>query len=194
VVTMKTSSKATRSSHRRHSAGVVLPVVLVILTVLTGLVVTQVRRSAIDERLAHNTRESVMLDDAAQTALRFCEWRVLLAPLATAFGEGLSSPPTPAWAVATNWTDTTKSFDFTGIGLMGGMGGGDPACVIENATCELAGPIGRSDEQVSGGGCNGIHERWMKVRITSKVSLNAPDLPGGVRDTFSQSEIRMLTD
>ncbi len=63
--------------------GVVLPVVLVVLTILTGLVVTQVRRSATDERLAANTRESVMMDSAVQTALRWCEWRVTGAPFNT---------------------------------------------------------------------------------------------------------------
>jgi Tfp pilus assembly protein PilX len=52
--------------------GVVLPVVLVVLTVLTGLVVTQIRRAALDERLAGNTRESVQLDSAVQTVLRWC--------------------------------------------------------------------------------------------------------------------------
>ena len=48
-------------ARRRFAAGVVLPIVLVILTVLTGLVVTQIRRSTIDERLAANTRETVCL-------------------------------------------------------------------------------------------------------------------------------------
>ena len=48
------------AGRRRFAAGVVLPIVLVILTVLTGLVVTQVRRSTVDERLAANTRESIV--------------------------------------------------------------------------------------------------------------------------------------
>ena len=64
--------------------GVVLPVVLVVLTVLTGLVVTQIRRSAVDERLAANTRESVQLDNSVQTVLRWCEARITLAPQTTA--------------------------------------------------------------------------------------------------------------
>ncbi len=57
--------------------GVVLPVVLVVLTVLTGLIVTQVRRNAMDERLAANTRETVQLDNSVQTVLRWCEARSL---------------------------------------------------------------------------------------------------------------------
>ena len=60
--------------------GVVLPVVLVVLTVLTGLVVTQIRRNAVDERLAANTRESIQLDSAVQTILRWCEAAVTVAP------------------------------------------------------------------------------------------------------------------
>ena len=69
---------------RRRMIGVVLPVVLVVLTVLTGLIVAQVRRGAIDERLAANATETVMLDSAAQTVLRWCEARIVSAPLDTA--------------------------------------------------------------------------------------------------------------
>jgi hypothetical protein len=34
----------------------------------------------------------------------------------------------------------------------------------------------------------------MKFRITSKVGLTARDLPTGLRETLSQSEVRLLTD
>ena len=95
--------------------GVVLPVVLVVLTVLTGLVVTQIRRSAVDERLAANTRESVQLDHSVQTVLRWCEARITLAPQRTATVTPSTVAQPPAWARASaNWTDTTKSLDFVG--------------------------------------------------------------------------------
>jgi hypothetical protein len=174
----------------RRMIGVVLPVVLVILTILTGLVVTQVRRGTIDERLAANTRESVMLEDAAQTALRYCEWQVTRRPRNTAVAVG--SFGVPAWKVPANWTDTTKSLDFTALGMLGPNEGVAPACVIEDATCELQPEIGRPGMPLDG--CNGIHPRWMKFRITSKVGLTARDLPTGLRETLSQSEVRLLTD
>jgi hypothetical protein len=174
----------------RH-AGVVLPVVLVILTVLTGLVVSQVRRGTIDERLAANTRESVMLDDAAQTVLRFCEFRVVRRPQNTATANAVAG--VAAWNVPANWTTATSSLDFTGLGLTPGGGAIDPACVIEDATCELQAEVGRGGP-MPGAGCNGINHRWRKFRITSRVQIAAPDLPAGVRQTMSQSEVRLLID
>jgi hypothetical protein len=174
----------------RRMIGVVLPVVLVILTVLTGLVVTQVRRGTIDERLAANTRETVMMEDAAQTALRYCEWRVTQRPLNTAVASGAGG--VPAWKVAANWAVTANSLDFTGLNMMPNEAA-PPACVIEDATCELQPEPGRAGP-VPGAGCNGIHARWMKFRITSRVLINAPDLPGGQREMFSQSEVRLLID
>lgn len=176
---------------RRRHGGVVLPVVLVILTVLTGLVVSQVRRGTIDERLAANTRESVMLDDAAQSALRFCEWQLTRRPSNTATAP--SSAGVAAWNVAANWTTAASSLDFTGLSLMGVAGSGDPACVIEDATCELQAEIGRNSV-TPGTGCNGINHRWRKFRITARVRVVAPDLPAGWRETMSQSEVRLLID
>jgi hypothetical protein len=175
---------------RRRMMGVVLPVVLVILTILTGLVVTQVRRGTIDERLAANTRESVMLEDAAQTTLRYCEWRVVQRPDNTAVADGAGG--VPAWRVAANWTNTLNSLDFSGLGMLGANEAGAPACVIENATCELQPEIGRTG--LPADGCNGIHPRWRKFRITARVLLDAPDLPNGRRETLSQSEVRLLID
>lgn len=183
--------RARRSSLPRHSLGVVLPIVLVILTVLTGLVVSQVRRGTIDERLAANARESVMLDDAAQTVLRFCEFQVVRRPLNTALASGAAG--IAAWNVAANWTTASTSLDFTGINLMQGAGAIDPACVVEDATCELQPEIGRNG-MGPGAGCNGIHHRWRKFRITSRVRINAPDLPLGWREVMSQSDVRLLID
>ena len=94
--------------------GVVLPVVLVVLTVLTGLVVTQIRRNAVDERLAANTRESIQLDSAVQTILRWCEAAVTVAPqnVHTVPLEPANQPP--AWdRTSANWADP-DSLEFTG--------------------------------------------------------------------------------
>ena len=132
-----------RMAPARRMMGVVLPVVLVVLTVLTGLVVTQIRRSAVDERLAANTRESVQLDNSVQTVLRWCEARITLAPQTDGHGDagtrrhsrrhGRELPPTGR--------SRPISLDFVGgAALLPGLNA-DPSCVIEDATCELAPPI-----------------------------------------------------
>ena len=176
------------SAPRRRMIGVVLPVVLVVLTLLTGLVVTQVRRSAIDERLAANATETVMLDSAAQTVLRWCEARVVNAPLDTVVVA--PGTTTPAWRDAVNWTTTTNSLDFSGASLLPGVDA-NPTCVIEDATCELAPPISPTGQVTTG--CNGIDPRWRKFRITARVSVPALDM-GGNRFMFAQSELRVFTD
>ena len=172
----------------RRTSGVVLPVVLVVLTVLTGLVVAQMRRTSTDERLAANVRESVMLDNAVQTALRWCEWQVIERPRNTVNVAG--TPATPAWRIDANWSDAT-SLNFAGTALAPGQSD-DPACIIEDATCELQPPI--SPTGMDTAGCNGIDSRWRKFRITARVRVTAPDLPDGVREMMAQSELRLFAD
>jgi hypothetical protein len=168
--------------------GVVLPVVLVVLTVLTGLVIAQMKRTATDERLAANVRETVMLDNAVQTALRWCEWQVIEQPQNTVNVAGTAAAP--AWRVVANWSDAT-SLNFPGAALAPGMSG-DPACVIEDATCELQPPLSPTGMDTSG--CNGIDRRWRKFRITARVRVTAPDLPDGVREVMAQSELRLFDE
>jgi hypothetical protein len=171
--------------------GVVLPIVLVVLTVLTGLVVTQVRRSALDERLAANTRETVQLDSAAQSVLRWCEARMTLRPFETVTVAPSSALTAPAWRQANNWLDA-NSLNFTGItSELLGVNVNDASCVIEDATCELTPPISDTGQRLTG--CGGIDPRWRKFRITARVSTPAADL-GGNRFMFAQSELRLFTD
>lgn len=186
-----------RVARMRRMMGVVLPVVLVVLTVLTGLVVTQIRRGAVDERLAANTRESVQLDSSVQTVLRWCEARITLAPQNTATVPAPTTPVYPAWGpLSANWTTTANSLDFSGgAGLLPGLNA-DPACVIENATCELAPPIsptGQITTSVCAGGGD-LDPRWRKFRITAMVSTPAPDMTGGNRVTLAQSELRLFIE
>ncbi len=179
--------------------GVVLPVVLVVLTILTGLVVTQIRRGAVDERLAANTRESVQLDSSVQTVLRWCEARITLAPQTTATVAPGTSATAPAWAkTSANWTTTGNNLDFQlGANVLPGLNA-NPLCVIENATCELTPPISPTGQvATSNPACIGSGEldpRWRKFRITAQVSTPAPDMTGGNRFTFAQSELRLFIE
>jgi hypothetical protein len=181
---------------RKQLAGVVLPVVLVILTVLTGLVVTQIRRSTVDERLAANTRETVVLDSAVQTILRWCEARIISAPMDTAtINVNIDAPGVPPWHPASaTWGDDPNTLNFTGASLLPGINL-NPVCIIEDATCELLPPISPTGQ--NGGGCNGIDSRWRKFRITARVQTQSADLAGalgGTRSMYAQSEIRLYTD
>lgn len=182
---------------RRHSAaGVVLPIVLVILTVLTGLVVTQIRRSTIDERLAANTRETVVLDSAVQTALRWCEARIVAAPNDTVtIPVNIDAPGVPPWTPTNaTWNNDALTLNFVLSNLLPGSPT-DPVCVIEDATCELLPPISPTGQ--NGGGCNGIDDRWRKFRITARVQTDAADLVGSLnatRSMYAQSEIRLYID
>jgi type II secretory pathway pseudopilin PulG len=181
---------------RRRITGVVLPIVLVILTVLTGLVVTQIRRSTVDEKLAANSRETVVLDSAVQTALRWCEARIIGAPNDTVtIPVNIDAPGVPPWT-PTNamWTNDALTLNFIGSNLLPGAPT-EPVCIIEDATCELLPPISPTGQ--NGGGCNGIDGRWRKFRITARVDTNAADLVGVLnsrRSMFAQSEIRLYID
>jgi hypothetical protein len=182
-------------AHPHRMIGVVLPVVLVVLTVLTGLVVTQIKRNAIDERLAANTRETVQLDNSVQTVLRWCEARTTLEPQRTiTVAPGTATTP-PAWDKASaNWGNAT-SLDFVGgAAVLPGLSA-DPSCVIERATCELAPPISPTG-QSGASACPGngdLDARWRKFRITARVVTPAPDM-GGSRFMFTQSEIRLFIE
>jgi hypothetical protein len=188
-----------RMAPAQRMMGVVLPVVLVVLTILTGLVVTQIRRTAVDERLAANTRESVQLDSSVQTVLRWCEARITLAPQRTAVVTPGTALTAPAWArTSANWTTTANNLDFSGgANLLPGLNA-DPSCVIENATCELVPPISPTGQvATSNPACVGAGEldpRWRKFRITARVATPAPDMIGGNRFTFAQSELRLFIE
>lgn len=181
-----------RAPRRGRMIGVVLPIVLVILTVLTGLVVTQVRRNALDERMAGNARETVQLDSAVQSVLRWCEARMTLNPFETVTVVPGTAATSPAWRQANNWLDA-NSLDFSGVtDELLGITVANAGCVIEDATCELAPPISPTGQVTTG--CNGIDPRWRKFRITARVSTPAADMAGGNRFMFAQSELRLFTD
>lgn len=194
-----------RPTPLRRMLGVVLPMVLVVLTVLTGLVVTQIRRGTIDERLAANTRESVQMDSAVQTVLRWCEFAVTVAPQnVVAFNPDpnpMANPPlwdrlSANWAPASAANRLKFSGSPTALGLPNIAGAQAPSCVIENATCELAQPISPTGQSGGNPACPGngdLDPRWRKFRITARVETPAPDL-GGSRQMFSQSELRLFIE
>jgi hypothetical protein len=170
----------------RRSRGMVLPVVVVLLAVLTGVIAAQMKRAATDERIAANARESTALENAAQTTLRWCEWLVVERPGRSVMAAGTAT--TPAWRLPSNWSDAA-SVSFTGIRPLPGKTA-DSRCVIEDATCELQPPV--SPAGMDAGGCNGIDSRWRKYRITARVRAGMPDLRSGYLESMAQSELRVF--
>ena len=92
----------TPSTLLSRQSGVVLPVVLVVLVVVTTLVLTQVRRGTVDERLAGNWSRSISGETSAESTLRWCEMELQREPrlwdgviLAANFAA------TPAWRTNT---------------------------------------------------------------------------------------------
>lgn len=174
----------------RRSNGVVLPIVLVVLVLLTALVVTQVRRTTIDQRMAANAQESVALDGAAKAVLGWCEVDLqranrgigtmpqsILAPASTAVA---------AWRVPANWGVASAYTPSTGAQLLATAT--FATCLIEDASEELEGDISNNS------GSAGVRDcRWRKYRTTAQVQAPAPDLPGGVRAYFAQGEMRLYS-
>ena len=176
-----------------RSKGVVLPIVLIILVILTALVVTQVRRTTVDQRMAANAQESVALDTAAKAVLSWCEADIQRANRGngTNMPRSMPAPPdntaTAAWLVQANWTNSSYT-PTSGTPLANVAAA---TCLIEDATDELEGDIG------------GIREcRWKKYRTTAQVLAPAPDLPAravpfvpaGFRAYFAQGEMRLYSN
>lgn len=193
--------KAKVALARRRQVGVVLPIVLVILVIMTALVVTQVKRTTVDQRMAANAQENVALDAAAKAVLGWCEFQIQRSNRGT---PGVNTPrsmpaPTPpaaaAWRTGANWA----AFSYTpaaGAPIMPGITFAQ--CLIEEATDELEGGVSNNDDRGTGGrDC-----RWRKYRTTAQVQMAAPDFLGnatlnvqpGFRAHFVQGEMRLYSN
>lgn len=164
-----------RSPMRQH--GLVMPVVLVLLVVVTMIVVAQLRRGLVDEHFAAALRTQSVSDSAAQTVLRWCELRITRAPEKTVQVGAPVTPAEAAWKLAGNW-DVTRTLRFTGITLPGIT---DSACLIERADGELMGSVSDTGMAADPTGM----ARWLKFRITARVQREA----GGF--DYAQSEFRL---
>ncbi len=174
----------------KFQRGYLLPVVLTVLVIATGLIIALLRRTEVDERIAGNTREALSMDVAAQTVLRWCELQVTAAPRRVPMVNGNANAP--AFRVDANWTGT-NSLVFTGAELAGMVNEGTevPRCIVEDATAELQPPI--SDSGQTQDGPNGIDGRWRKFRLTARV-ISEQNLTGLRRAQFAQSELRLYID
>ncbi len=172
-----------------RSRGIVLPVVLVMLLLMTITVLLLMRRGTVDELLASNVRQVVTLDTAAQFALRSCERLLWVSPPGLAPTPGNPNPPplvpapaatdTAAWRDGSNWDPATnRSLALPAASL----GVADARCLFEDATGELE--VNASAKEASENQLK-LDGTWRKFRITAEVR--------GDGGTFgrAQAEVRM---
>ncbi len=171
--------------------GIVLPVVLVMLLLMTTVVLYLMRRGTIDDRLAANARTITTMDTAAQYTLRWCELWIWTSPPGVQPQNNRPSPPrtvvapaataTAAW-IAEDWTNNAVTVPAQDLGV---PDVNSARCLIEDAQAELV--VG-SDATADGGNRLEFANTWRKYRITAEV--RAPG-PGGDRFARAQSEVRM---
>ena len=175
--------------------GVALPISLIVMALLTAVVVMQMRRSATDERLASNSRETTVLASAAETVLRNCENRLRAEFVRTTaeLPEGISripaQPAVTAWRVDANWVAGTMH-QIPNAALPPSIVWA--ACLVEDATAEIPMPTTVRDD-----GSVGRDPNLVKFRITSQVRMAEPGVPAngvvpaGFRGYFTQSELQI---
>jgi Tfp pilus assembly protein PilX len=180
-----------KTSTSRAQHGVILPIVLVVLMIVTTLVVTQVRRGTVDERLAGNWSRLVSGETASESLLRLCEHVVINVEYKHAdwWLPSTNYANTPIWQVPFNTIDPARVKVFTNSLPAGATSG---HCLIENATSELIElrDQGGDSEQSQQAG-SGRNPYLRKHRFTSVVTFADGTAFGGV--TYrSQSEIRWV--
>lgn len=170
--------------------GVILPIVLVVMMVVTTLVITHVRRGIVDERLAANWSSSITNTTATESVLRMCELRVISVERHawdTVLPSGqFKVTQTPAWrsSLTPNQLKTVPPADLP-AGATAGV------CIIENATEELAPDTNYGGGNEQNRGQSGIEPNVRKYRFTAVLTYPDSTAFGGV--TYrSQSEVRWM--
>lgn len=181
--------------------GIVLPVVLVMLVLMTSVVLYMMRRGAVDERMAANMRGNTTAEAAAAYALRYCETALWQRPPGVQPAAGVTDNPVPtvdapasgnpaAWQVDALWNDANRRITLPASLLGANMPDITQAwCLIEDATAELdPAPI----ELVSNTSGAPVQENtYRKFRVTSEV--RGPGA-GIERVARMQSEVRMFVN
>jgi Tfp pilus assembly protein PilX len=186
---------------RLRQRGIVLPVVLVMLVLMTSVVLYMMRRGAVDERMAANMRGNTTAEAAAAYALRYCETALWQRPPGVQPPAGVTDNPVPtvdapaagnpaAWQVDALWNDANRRITLPASLLGANMPDITQAwCLIEDATGELdPAPI----ELVSNTSGAPVQENtYRKFRVTSEV--RGPGA-GVERVARMQSEVRMFVN
>ncbi len=152
-------NKLTSQSSQSRQQGIVLPIVLIMMVILTSLVITQVRRSTVDQALAVNSREYAFAEAAVQTVLRRCESELLAVGEAAAPAVGNPAWRDPAaWETKTLRPDADLAVNFPAVNAYG--------CLLENATDEM--PPASTPDRLS---AEARDDGMRKYRVTARVVL-----------------------
>jgi hypothetical protein len=171
-----------------RQAGVVLPIVLIVMMVVTMLIVTQVRRGTVDERLASNWNRAISQQAAAESLLRYCEARILRSEEVRLWrdavrSENFTTLTGPAWRNVGPPDVLPLAADILPLGATGGF------CVVENATEELG---GNTFQESTNAGSDGIRDPYLwKYRFTLVVVFADASAFGSVTHR-TQSEVRFV--
>lgn len=175
----------------RQQRGVVLPIVLVVMMVVTMLIVTQVRRGTVDERLASNWNRAISQQAATESLLRYCEARILRSDEVRLWrdvvrSEDYRDPPNgpgAAWRNAPSSDVLPLAANILPPGATSGF------CVVENATEELG---GNTFQESSNAGSDGIRDPYLwKYRFTLVLVFQDASAFGSVTQR-TQSEVRFV--
>lgn len=172
----------------RNQRGVVLPIVLVVMMVVTMLIVTQVRRGTVDERLASNWNRMISQQTAAESLLRYCEARILRSDEVRLWqnvvrSESYTDLTGPAWRNVAAGDVLPLAANILPMGATGGF------CVVENATEELG---GNTFQESTNAGSDGIRDPYLwKYRFTLVVVFPDASAFGSVTQR-TQSEVRFV--
>jgi hypothetical protein len=173
-----------------NQRGVILPIVLVVMMVVTTLVITHVKRGIVDERLASNWSSAIASSTTTESILRMCELQVLALER-----HGRDNPlPSgqfnlsgiPAWKsnLQVNQVKTVPPNELP-PGVSGAF------CIIENATEELAPDPNFLGNNEQNRNRSGLEPNLRKYRFTSVLTF--PDSTAfGAVNYRSQSEIRWM--
>lgn len=108
------AAKTTRRSqllHRAHQNGVVLVIALVLMIVIGISSALAMRTALFGDLVSHNMRSHNLAFQAAELALRFCEFQVINDPFNPAFRIIDLGNPSPAvnneWQLAASWSAAT---------------------------------------------------------------------------------------
>jgi hypothetical protein len=164
-----------------------LPIVLVVMMVVTAVIVVQVNRGTIDERLAGNWSRTMSRQASTESLVRYCESFILRKDEVRKWRGVVPSenyPNTPAWNSNLVVGDVvTFQQDLLPPGATGAV------CVVEDATSELG---GTRYAQGPNPGTEGPRDPYLwKYRFTVLVTYQDTSLFGSVVHR-TQSEVRFV--
>lgn len=128
---MRTRSKACRCSEQR---GVVLVVVLIMLVLVTLVVVSSVRSTTMDEKMAGNSRDRDKALQAAEAVVRQCLTWVGAGTYPGAILTPVAAGSPAHWDIDSNWTSdssNSRAFEITTGGHAAAGLAADPRCMVE---------------------------------------------------------------